>query len=43
MFQEGAPLYPGAGFSTKNHIQVCVRDPSCIRGYFRPIGPADAG
>ena len=43
MFQEGEPLYPNAGFSTKNHIQVCVRDPSCIRGYFRPLGPADAG
>lgn len=39
MFQEGKPLYPGAGFSTKNHIQVCVRDVSCLRGFFRPLDP----
>ncbi|MCC6208794.1 MAG: hypothetical protein IT488_11665 [Gammaproteobacteria bacterium] len=36
-FWEGAELYPNAGFREKNHIQVCVRDPACIRGYFRPI------
>lgn len=35
-FWEGADLYPNAGFKEKNHIQICVRDHACIRGYFRP-------
>lgn len=37
MFPEGEELYKGAGFKDKNHIQLCVRDKSCIKGYFRPI------
>jgi len=36
VFWEGTPLYPGAGFSEKNHIQICVRNPNCIKGYFIP-------
>ncbi len=36
VFFEGQPLYPGAGFRTKNHIQICVRNPACILGYFIP-------
>jgi len=36
VFWEGEPLYPDAGFRTKNHIQVCVVNPECIRGYFIP-------
>lgn len=36
-FWEGGELYPGAGFAQKAHIQIAVRNPSCIRGYFRPI------
>ena len=36
-FIEGGPLYQDAGFSTKTHIQVCVRDARCIKGYFRPL------
>jgi hypothetical protein len=36
-FWEGNPLYDGAGFSEKAHIQIAVRNPACIRGYFRPI------
>jgi len=36
-FQEGTPLYTGAGFQTKNHIQIAVRNLACIKGYFRPI------
>jgi len=35
VFFEGAPLYPGAGFKEKNHIQICVRNPNCIKGFFR--------
>jgi hypothetical protein len=36
-FVEGNPLYENAGFSSKNHIQICVRDQRCIKGYFRPL------
>jgi len=36
-FFEGGELYPGAGFSKKAHIQIAVRNPECIRGYFRPL------
>ncbi|MBI2497021.1 MAG: hypothetical protein HYV75_03555 [Opitutae bacterium] len=36
-FAEGEPLYAGAKIMAKTHIQVCVRKPSSIRGYFRPI------
>jgi hypothetical protein len=36
-FIEGPPLYKNAGFSSKNHIQVCVRDLRSIKGYFRPL------
>ncbi|MGD0140116.1 MAG: hypothetical protein ABSD28_14675 [Tepidisphaeraceae bacterium] len=36
-FVEGERLYENAGFSAKNHIQVCVRDPRCIKAYFRPL------
>jgi hypothetical protein len=36
-FFEGERLYDNAGFAAKNHIQVCVRNPACIKGYFRPI------
>lgn len=35
VFVEGEPLYPGAGFHAKSHIQICVRDSSRIKGYFR--------
>ena len=37
VFVEGKPLYPQAGFHEHNHIQVCVRSPECILGYFRPL------
>ena len=36
-FIEGAPLYEGAGFYERTHIQICVRRPEQILGYFRPI------
>jgi len=36
-FPEGAPLYENAGFRQKNHIQLAVRNLSCIKGYFRPL------
>ncbi|GAA4339770.1 hypothetical protein [Flaviaesturariibacter amylovorans] len=36
MFDEGKELYPGAGFKDKNHIQICIRNPNCIKGFFIP-------
>ena len=37
VFVEGEPLYENSGFHSKNHIQICVRNYECIRGFFRPI------
>jgi hypothetical protein len=36
VFVEGEELYPTAGFREKNHIQICIRNPNCIKGYFHP-------
>jgi len=36
MFTEGEYPYPNAGFREKNHIQICIRNPNCIKGYFLP-------
>jgi hypothetical protein len=41
-FLEGRELYSGAGFRELDHIQICVRSPKQIIGYFLPqnkIGP----
>ena len=35
-FNEGAPVYPTAGLRTLDHVQVCLRNPACITGFFRP-------
>jgi hypothetical protein len=35
-FIEGEKLYSNSGFHRKNHIQLCVRNPNCIKGYFLP-------
>jgi len=35
-FIEGEPLYENAGLRSLDHIQVCVRDPRQIVGYFLP-------
>ena len=37
IFPEGEELYKGAGFHKKTHIQIAVRNPEMIKGYFRPI------
>ena len=36
VFFEGEELYPNAGFREKDHIQICVRNPNCIKGFFLP-------
>ena len=35
-YNEGEPLYKGAGFNSQDHVQLCVRDEFCIKGYFLP-------
>lgn len=35
-FIEGEPIYPGAGFNSKTHIQFCIINPFCIKGIFLP-------
>lgn len=37
VFTEGLPPYPGAAFLSKTHIQICIRNTACIKGYFRPV------
>jgi hypothetical protein len=37
VFVEGQPAYPGAGIRELNHIQICVRNPRRIQGYFRVL------
>ena len=36
VFVEGNNLYPTSGFNEKNHIQICIRNPNCIKGFFLP-------
>lgn len=43
VFLEGDPVYPTAGFHEKAHIQICVRSPRCVKGYFRVLPDPDAG
>jgi hypothetical protein len=35
-FDEGEKVYPGASFTARNHIQVCVINSNLIKGYFLP-------
>ena len=37
IFIEGSPVYPKSGIMEKNHIQICIRNPNCIKGYFKPL------
>ena len=36
LFTEGDVVYPGSAIVNKSHIQIAVRDESCILGYFMP-------
>ncbi|GHT25584.1 hypothetical protein FACS189430_12210 [Bacteroidia bacterium] len=33
VFYEGNELYPNAGFREKDHVQLCIRNPNCIKGF----------
>lgn len=35
-FIEGGPIYEGAGIYEKTHIQICIRNLNCIKGFFLP-------
>lgn len=39
VFVEGGPPYPGAEFREKTHVQICIINPNCIKGYFNPLEP----
>lgn len=36
IFTEGGPAFEGAGVQMKNHIQICIRNLNCIKGFFIP-------
>jgi hypothetical protein len=36
VFTEGGPAFDGAGIYAKSHIQICVRNLNCIKGFFLP-------
>lgn len=35
-FNEGSLLYPNSNFYDRLHIEICVRNPTLIKGYFLP-------
>ena len=35
-FSEGEELYPGSAITSRLHLQICVLNPECIKGYFLP-------
>lgn len=39
VFFEGAKVYPTSGFREKTHVQLCITNPNCIKGYFNPMIP----
>jgi hypothetical protein len=40
IFIEGSEIYPASGFHQKTHVQIAVRDLSCIKGVFRVPYPS---
>jgi hypothetical protein len=38
VFEEGELVYPGAGFKDRTHVQIAIRNPEMILGYFRVDG-----
>lgn len=36
VFLEGEEVYPGSEFKEKTHIQLCILNPNCIKGFFSP-------
>ncbi|MDB5090763.1 MAG: hypothetical protein JWR09_4757 [Mucilaginibacter sp.] len=40
-FMEGGEAFPGSGIQRKNHIQICIRNPNNILGFFLPRKEVD--
>jgi hypothetical protein len=40
IFIEGSEVYPASGFHQKTHVQIAVRNISCIKGVFRVPYPS---
>ena len=36
VFFEGNELYPDSGFREKDHIQIAIINPNCIKAFFKP-------
>lgn len=41
VFTEGGPAYQGSGIFVKSHIQICIRNLNCIKGFFLPRNEID--
>lgn len=39
VFIEGKPVYEDSGIMEKTHTQLCIINPNCIKGYFKPLTP----
>lgn len=39
IFTEGKPVYENSGIMEKTHTQLCIINPNCIKGYFKPLEP----
>lgn len=37
IFVEGGAPYEGSEFREKTHVQICICNPNCIKGYFAPL------
>ncbi|WP_160713708.1 hypothetical protein [Chitinophaga solisilvae] len=35
-FMEGEPVIKGSSFYDKTHVQICIRNTECIKGFFKP-------
>ena len=35
-FTEGGPIFEGSGIFEKSHIQICIRNLNCVKGFFLP-------
>jgi len=36
VFTEGGAAFNGAGLAAKSHIQICIRNMNCVKGFFIP-------
>ena len=41
IFTEGKPVYEGSAILEKTHVQLCICNPNCIKGYFNPLSKND--